>query len=60
MWQEQDMDLFSIQFVGRPKQATKIDVASSLATASQEDELQIPVEIYDLPTMGEIVIQIMM
>jgi len=60
MRQEQDMELFSIQFVGRPRLITKIDVADSLAGISPEDELQIPVEIHDLPAMGDIVIQIMM
>lgn len=60
MRQEQDMNLFTVEFIGRSRYDREINVARSLSAISSGEELEIRVELRDLAEAGEIVIQINM
>jgi hypothetical protein len=60
MRQQEDMNIFSVQFVGIPRDDIPINVLGSLKAVRSGDELRIPVRLRNLPETGTITIQIQM
>lgn len=50
------MNLFTVEFIGRCRYDREINVAKSLGDISSGEELEIRVELRDLPEAGEIII----